>query len=74
MKDHVRMKLNRNLHAQFKLMNGGTNDERMSNLLADSWLNFRLVKDVNYHKETARQWRSASAKRNATTSTTLTSS
>lgn len=53
----VRMQINRNLHAQFKRVDGDTNDERMNKLLTDSWLNFRLVKDVNYHKETAKEWR-----------------
>ena len=43
MKDHVRMKLNRNLHAQFKRVSGETNNERMSKLLDDSNEKYALI-------------------------------
>ena len=32
----VRMQINRDLHAQFKRVDGDTNDERMAKLLDDS--------------------------------------
>lgn len=54
---NVQMRINPELYAKFKLVDGESNNERMSKLLDNSQLNFRLVKDVNYHKETAKEWR-----------------
>ena len=61
----VRMKLNRNLHAQFKRVDGNTNDERMAKLLDDSKAKYDLIELVDYHKETAKHWRSAYASKEA---------
>lgn len=54
--NNVRMKLNRNLHAQFKRVSGETNDERMSKLLDDCAAKHELIELVNYHKEKEEQW------------------
>ena len=54
----VRMQINRDLHAQFKRVDGDTNDERMAKLLSDSQQCFRLIRDVNYHKNESLKWRS----------------
>ena len=39
----VRMKLNRDIHAQFKRVDGDTNDERMAKLLDDSREKYKLI-------------------------------
>ncbi|CAH9016039.1 TMhelix containing protein [Vibrio phage 242E40-1] len=39
----VRMQINRDLHAQFKRVNGDTNDERMKKLLDDSKEKYQLI-------------------------------
>lgn len=54
---NVQMRINPELYAKFKLVDGEGNNERMSKLLADSQLNFRLIRDVNYHKNDSLKWR-----------------
>ena len=39
----VRMQINRDLHAQFKRVDGDTNDERMAKLLDDSVEKYKLI-------------------------------
>ncbi|AUS02092.1 TMhelix containing protein [Vibrio phage 2.095.A._10N.286.46.E10] len=41
----VRMQINRDLHAQFKRVDGDTNNERMAKLLSDSKLKYKLIDD-----------------------------
>ncbi|AUR90468.1 TMhelix containing protein [Vibrio phage 1.144.O._10N.286.45.B3] len=66
---NVQMRINPKLYAKFKLVSGESNNERMSKLLDDSQLNFKLIRDVNYHKETAKQWSSACISRSAANKT-----
>lgn len=54
---NVQMRINPELYAKFKLVDGESNNERMSKLLDDSQLNFRLIRDVNYHKSDSLKWR-----------------
>lgn len=55
---NVQMRINPELYAQFKRVVGESNNERMSKLLSDSQQCFRLVRDVNYHKNESLKWRS----------------
>lgn len=55
---NVQMRINPELYAKFKLVDGESNNERMSKLLDDTAAKHELIELVNYHKETAKQWRS----------------
>ncbi|AUR99387.1 TMhelix containing protein [Vibrio phage 1.265.O._10N.286.52.F6] len=55
---NVQMRINPDLYAKFKLVGGDSNNERMSKLLDDTAAKHELIELVNYHKETAKQWRS----------------
>lgn len=48
--NNVRMKINRDLHAQFKRVDGDSNDGRMSKLLTDSKEKYQLIRDVSLYK------------------------
>ena len=54
---NVQMRINPELYAKFKLVSGESNNERMSKLLDDTAEKHELIELVNYHKETAKQWR-----------------
>ena len=56
---NVQMRINPELYGQFKRVDGEGNNDRMAKLLSDSQQCLRLVRDVNYHKETAKHWRAA---------------
>ena len=56
---NVQMRINPELYAKFKLVDGESNNERMAKLLIDSQEKYVLIRDVSYYKETANQWRSA---------------
>lgn len=60
---NVQMRINPELYAQFKRVDGESNNERMAKLLSESQQCFRLIRDVNYNKDTAKQWRSACIRR-----------
>lgn len=55
---NVQMRINPDLYAKFKLVDGDSNNDRMSKLLDDTAAKHELIELVNYHKETAKQWRS----------------
>lgn len=69
MKDHVRMKLNRDLHAQFKRVDGDTNDERMAKLLDDSKEKYQLIEACENVLRTAKELRAINISKNATIKT-----
>ncbi|AUR88963.1 TMhelix containing protein [Vibrio phage 1.231.O._10N.261.49.F8] len=69
MKNIVRMQLDRNLHAQFKRVDGESNNERMSKLLADSTDKYNLTCLASYHKETAKEWRAMYKRKKAVNKT-----
>ncbi|CAH9015596.1 putative TMhelix containing protein [Vibrio phage 381E49-1] len=59
----VRMQINRDLHAQFKRVDGDTNDERMAKLLSDSEekyvlisYNNELIEKLGVHERSANHW------------------
>ncbi|AUR89603.1 TMhelix containing protein [Vibrio phage 1.127.O._10N.286.52.E12] len=56
--NNIQMRINPKLYAQFKRVDGDTNDERMAKLLSESQQCFRLIRDVNYHKNDSLKWRS----------------
>jgi hypothetical protein len=58
---NVQMRINPELYAEFKLVSGESNNERMARLLADSKDKYGAISLASYHKETAKQWRSAFA-------------
>jgi len=53
---NVQMRINPELYAKFKLVDGESNNERMSKLLDDSTEKYELIELVNYHKEKEEQW------------------
>lgn len=69
MKDHVRMKLNRNLHAQFKRVSGKTNDERMSKLLTDSNEKYGLIDESMSKSIMIKYWKRTSQSKDKTCKT-----
>ncbi len=56
---NVQMRINPELYAKFKLVNGDNNNERMAKLLIDSQEKYILIRDVSYYKETLKHWRCA---------------
>ncbi|CAL9955933.1 hypothetical protein VPHK24_0013 [Vibrio phage K24] len=66
---NVQMRINPELYAKFKLVDGESNNERMSKLLDDTAAKHELIELVNYHKETAKQWRSVCDGNNKQTKT-----
>ena len=59
----VRMQVNRDLHAQFKRVDGDTNDERMAKLLSDSEEKYGLLSDnyelnerLGVHERSTNHW------------------
>ncbi|CAL9955881.1 hypothetical protein VPHK46_0014 [Vibrio phage K46] len=52
---NVQMRINPELYAKFKLVDGESNNELMSKLLDDTAAKHELIELVNYHKETAKQ-------------------
>ena len=51
----VRMQINRDLHAQFKRVDGNTNDERMLKLLGDSKLKYKLIENIDSMYKSAKE-------------------
>lgn len=60
MKNIVRMQIDRNLHAQFKRVNGETNDERMSKLLTDSNEKYALINEYMNKTIMIKYWKRSS--------------
>ncbi|AUR90064.1 TMhelix containing protein [Vibrio phage 1.137.O._10N.261.46.B5] len=58
MKNIVRMQIDRNLHAQFKRVDGESNNERMSKLLSDSKEKYELIELVSRKNSDIDDWRS----------------
>lgn len=55
---NVQMRINPELYAKFKLVDGESNNERMKKLLSESQQCFRLIRDVNYHKTATVEYQS----------------
>ncbi|AUR85043.1 TMhelix containing protein [Vibrio phage 1.067.O._10N.261.52.C9] len=55
--NNVRMQINRDLHAQFKRVDGDTNDERMKKLLDDSKDKYELAELVCLKNLDIAKWR-----------------
>ncbi|AUR92854.1 TMhelix containing protein [Vibrio phage 1.178.O._10N.286.45.E12] len=54
---NVQMRINPELYAKFKLVDGESNNERMAKLLIDSQEKYVLVRDASYHKVDSLKWR-----------------
>ncbi|AUR96998.1 TMhelix containing protein [Vibrio phage 1.236.O._10N.261.52.C4] len=54
---NVQMRINPELYAKFKLVDGESNNERMAKLLTDSRKKYVLIRDVSYHKSDSLKWR-----------------
>ena len=65
----VRMQINRDLHAQFKRVDGDTNDERMAKLLDDSKLKYKLIDELDLNKALRKSWKSMYFKSSAANKT-----
>ena len=65
----VRMQINRDLHAQFKRVDGDTNDERMAKLLDDSREKYLLIESCENVLLSAKELRAINQSKNATIKT-----
>ncbi|AUR83521.1 TMhelix containing protein [Vibrio phage 1.036.O._10N.286.45.C3] len=54
----VRMQLDRDLHAQFKRVDGESNDERMKKLLDDSKEKYKIIDALDLNKTLRESWKS----------------
>ena len=65
----VRMQVNRDLHAQFKRVDGESNNERMLKLLGDSKLKYKLIENIDSMYKSAKELRAINQSKNATIKT-----
>lgn len=56
MNKNVRMQINRDLHAQFKRVDGETNNERMAKLLDDSRDKYALIEESTNRRVVIEYW------------------
>ncbi|AUR86860.1 TMhelix containing protein [Vibrio phage 1.090.B._10N.286.48.F1] len=67
--NNVRMQINRDLHAQFKRVDGDSNNERMKKLLDDSRLKYQLIEMCEGACKSAREINSIAKSYEATIKT-----
>jgi cytochrome c-type biogenesis protein CcmH/NrfG len=66
---NVQMRINPELYAKFKLVDGESNNERMSKLLADSKEKYQLIESCENVLLSAKELRAVNASKNATIKT-----